>query len=74
MGENIMNTETKQMRVNNTRSPFVELRRFHSMAVRGIGVLADVSGGLFDGNARPGAAAVARLSGRAADAAFPTAA
>lgn len=44
------------------------------MTVRGIGVLADVSGGLFDGNARPDAAAVASLSGRVADAAFPTAA
>ncbi len=69
-----MKTETKQMRVKNTRSSFVELRSFHSMTVRGIGVLADVSGGLFGGNARADAAVVARLSGRVVDAAFPTAA
>jgi hypothetical protein len=69
-----MNTETKQMRSENTTGSFPESRRFHSMTVRGIGVLADVSGGLFDGEARPESAVVAQLSNHAADFTFATAA
>jgi len=69
-----MNTETKQTRFNDTPGSFPESRRFHSMTVRGIGALADVSGGLFDGAAGPQAAVVARLAGRRTRATFLAAA
>jgi hypothetical protein len=69
-----MNTETKQIRFNDTPGSFPESRRFHSMAVRGIGALADVSGGLFGGETGPRAAVIARLSGRRTRATFLAAA
>ena len=69
-----MKTEMKQIRFQNARGSFAELQHFHSMAVRGIGVLVDVSGGLFGGKGRPDAAVVARLSGQRTDTVFPAAA
>jgi len=69
-----MTTNMKQIRFNNRRDSFPTSRRFHSMTVRGIGVMADVSGGLFGGKARADAAVVAGLSNRPTVPGMPAAA
>jgi len=69
-----MKTTTKQVRFNAKRGSFAELRSFHDMSVRGIGVLADVSDGLFGGKGQRRATSPVGLSGRPTATVFPTAA